>query len=285
MKKTAIILIILWVGILQSQSISEFNVAIFPDYFDNNVTIEYSGSVNMDNLPVNIGFLVPSEADSILQISVSETEKITRIRPEVIEGESWVFLAVEEEQFRLFVFTPPFDNRVGQRNYNFTFKSNQELSDAHIVVQEPINAEDFTLSKPGSEPFSDQHGLNFHRYHIDNHLANTKIDIGFQYVNPTGLTTLQALQTMLSEGGSAQTPIPSNRESQRSLSSVPERYNVPYWQPFTVLLILAVVIAIIVNKSEIAVKSGKSDNRFCTNCGKQINKSDKFCAHCGQKMK
>ena len=287
MNKTTIILIFFWIGSLHSQSINEFNVAVFPDYFNNGVTIEYSGSVNSDDLPINVGFLVPSEVDSILHISMSETENITRIRSENINGESWVFLSVEEEQFRLFVFTPPFSDPTGYRDYNFTFKSNQDLSDAHIAIQEPLKAENFRLLKPGSESFSDQHGLTFHRYHIDNQLANTEINIAFQYVNPTGLTTLQELQTMLSEGGASatQTTLPSSGESQLSPNSAPERVKIPYWQPFTILLILAVVIAIIVNKSETVTKLEKNDGQFCTNCGKQIAKTDKFCAKCGLKLK
>jgi ribosomal protein L33 len=271
---------------INAQALNELNVVVYPEYYNSGIMIEYSGTVDESVLPMTVRFLMPTDTDSIFVI-MNDAEEVGEPIPviPIMEGdESWITLGLVKTKFRLFAFSPPFSEPTGDRSYNFTFQTDQNLTDAHIVVQEPLNGERFRLEPEDSEPFSDQHGLTFHRFHIDNILAMTKKTILIRYTNPTGMTTIQALQSMLAnDNGSAITP--DTQGSPRN-NQAPIRYSIPYWQPFTVLLIFAAVVGYLVFRSKNAVGQPQTfeNGNFCPQCGKSTSKTDKFCPHCGHKL-
>jgi hypothetical protein len=273
---------------INAQALTDLDVVVYPEYYNSGIMIEYSGTVEESALPLTARFLMPSDTDSIFVMMNDDEEDAGNPIPvtPIMEGnESWITLELVKNKFRLFAFSPPFSEPRGDRSYEFTFETDQNLTVAHIVVQEPLNGERFQLVPDDSEPFSDQHGLTFHRFHIDNILAMTKKTILIRYTNPTGMTTIQALQNMLaSDDGSAIRP---NTQGSLENNQAPERYKIPYWQPFTVLLIFAAVVVFLVvrSKNPVGQPQLEQNEYFCSKCGKPTNKADKFCPHCGHKLR
>ncbi|MEE9189884.1 MAG: zinc ribbon domain-containing protein [Candidatus Neomarinimicrobiota bacterium] len=285
---------ILFLGLLflvvkiNAQALSDLNVVVYPEYYNSGIMIEYSGTVDESVLPKTVRFLMPTDTDSIFIIMNNEEEEIVEplsVTPIIDGTESWATVELMKKNFRLFAFSPPFSEPSGDRSYEFTFQTDQNLSVAHIVVQEPMNGERFRLEPEDSEPFTDQHGLTFHRFHIDNILAMTKKTVRIRYTNPTGMTTVQALQGMLaSDDGSMITP---NTQGSLSNNQAPERYSIPTWQPLTVLLVFAAVVGYLVVKSKkntVGQPQIDENGKFCPQCGKPTTKTDKFCPHCGHKL-
>ena len=175
-----------------------------------------------------------------------------------------------------------------KRSGSFELELNYSIDDAHIILQEPLIAEDFIFPEKDIESFKDQHGINFKRIHLNNYKANTNKTISFNYSNPSGDISINKLQTILSDNG--QSPLPPTESTSSSSIVPPLRHKLPSWQPLLVLSVVAVVVGWMYShqsKDEKAIPlkvSKQKKGKFCTQCGSPVNLKDKFCSNCGGKL-
>ncbi len=271
----------------QSSPFDLFDAVVYSEYYYDGIMVELNGEVKNESLPLNLEMAVPASTDSVFFVSGSaETEsEVKHLSVLKSNNRSFIQINVLEPIFRIFVFYPVRKDGIN-RSGEYNLEINQNVDDAHIVVQEPLIAENFTFSEQDAETFQDQHGLNFRRIHIHDYRANTTKTITFNYQNPSGEISINKLQQMLS-GGNVGTAQPS----QGTVNAPPIRHKLPLWQPLVVLGIVSVVVGLMFRsqqKSELKQtpmkKSENAQGNYCPQCGSVVQSDHKFCANCGGQL-
>ena len=274
----------------QSKPFNSFNVIIYPEYYFEGIMAELEAEIKQENLPLGFKMSVPDNSDSIFFVSgdsFSDPDvKNLKILKE--DNRSFINVNINDAKFRLFIFydlVKNNDNRFG----SFELELNHPIDDAHIILQEPLVAEDFVFSEKDIEPFKDQHGINFKRIHLNNFLANTNKSISFEYRNPSGDISINKLQTILSNDDQNTDLLPVQPTSNSSILP-PIRHKLPHWQPLLLLSVIATIVGWIYSrelkneKSMPSKVSNQKKGKFCTQCGSPVQLKDKFCSNCGGEL-
>jgi len=281
-----LIIIVLFFGFNYAQ-ISPFNsydVVLYPEYYFDGLMAEIDAEVKDESLPLDFEMRVPTNADSIFFVSgsASSQAEVKNLRILNSNNRSFVKINILENKFRLFIFYN-LEKKGDRRSGVFDLELNHSVNDAHIIVQVPLVAEEFTFSEKDSEEFKDQHGINFQRVHLHDFMANTTKSVSFSYENPTGEISINKLQTMLSTDDQIIAPSTSNIQVQ-----APTRHKLPLWQPLVVLGVVSLTVGWMfsVNRKKETLQesnSTSSNNKgsFCTNCGQGLLPEHKFCSNCG----
>ena len=237
MKKVLFILFQLGALVGQSSSFDLFDVIVYSEYYFDGIMAEVDGEVKTESLPLNFEMGVPANTDSVFFVSGSADSEAEVKHLSVLNtnNHSFIQVSVLESKFRIFIFYPIEKNGTN-RSGEFNLEINHDIEDAHIILQEPLVAENFTFSEKDAETFQDQHGLNFKRIHLNNFRANTNKSVSFNYENPSNDISINTLQGMLSDNAPASAPQPSQSKTP------PVRHRLPLWQPLVVLGVVAIVV-------------------------------------------
>lgn len=262
----------------QISPFKSYDVVIYPEYYFSGVMAEIEAEVLPDRLPLNLKFTTPSNTDSVFYVSGSaENPQIENLFTIQEGNKNYIKREISETRFRIFVFYD-LDKKGVQRSSEFSFQVNHPIDDAHIVVQEPLVAQNFIFSEDLAESFSDQHGINFKRIHMYDYKKNSVKNVSFSYKNPTQDISINSLQSNLAN--------PPNQTTE--VVSAPIRHKLPLWQPLVVLGIVSLLASVgfyFNTKKETSKNSETSvKGKFCTKCGQKIGKGDKFCSNCGEKL-
>ncbi len=286
MKKVLSILFLLGILSAQSSPFNSFDVVIYPEYYFDGIMAEVDGEVKGERLPLNFEMSVPANADSVFFVGgtaaiEAEVKHLTVLNT---NNRSFVQVSVVESKFRMFIFYPV-ERKGAERSGVFSLEINQDVEDVHVIIQEPLVAEDFTFSEKDAETFQDQHGLNFRRVHLHDFRDNTNKSVSFNYTNPSGDISINALQNMLSNDDRTAAPQP------QAAKTPPVRHKLPLWQPLVVLGIVAIVVGGMFffqrkseQKSVIVNRPERAKGKFCTNCGASVQTEYKYCANCGGQL-
>jgi hypothetical protein len=287
MKKSILTLLFLKVIVAQSSPFTLFDAVVYSEYYFDGIMVEVNGEVKTGSLPLNLEMGVPVSTDSVFFVSgTAETEsEVKTLSVLKTNNRSFIQVSVLESKFRIFVFYP-INKEGSDRSGVYNLEINQHVDDAHIVIQEPLVAENFTFSEKDAETFQDQHGLNFRRIHIHDYRANKRKSITFTYQNPSGEISINKLQEMLSEEN-----VGTGQPNQPTISEPPVRHKLPLWQPLVLLGIVSVAVGFIFRvqqKSELKDKAiNKSEitqGNYCPQCGSAVQAEHKFCANCGGQL-
>jgi hypothetical protein len=287
MKKSILTLLFLKVLVAQSSPFTLFDAVVYSEYYFDGIMVEVNGEVKTGSLPLNLEMGVPVSTDSVFFVSgTAETEsEVKTLSVLKTNNRSFIQVSVLESKFRIFVFYP-INKEGSDRSGVYNLEINQHVDDAHIVIQEPLVAENFTFSEKDAETFQDQHGLNFRRIHIHDYRANKRKSITFTYQNPSGEISINKLQEMLSEEN-----VGTGQPNQPTVSEPPVRHKLPLWQPLVLLGIVSVAVAFmfrVQQKSELKDKAiNKSEitqGNYCPQCGSAVQAEHKFCANCGGQL-
>ena len=287
MKKVLFILFQLGALVGQSSSFDLFDVIVYSEYYFDGIMAEVDGEVKAESLPLNFEMGVPANTDSVFFVSGSADSEAEVKHLSVLNtnNRSFIQVSVLESKFRIFIFYPIEKNGTN-RSGEFNLEINHDIEDAHIILQEPLVAENFTFSEKEAETFQDQHGLNFKRIHLNNFRANTNKSISFNYNNPSNDISINTLQGMLSDNS------PSSAAPQPSQPKTPPiRHRLPLWQPLVVLGVVAIVVGWMFHtqrklehKSEMETVDKSGKGKFCTQCGTRIEVHQKYCSNCGVQL-
>ncbi len=287
MKKSILTLLFLKVLVAQSSPFTLFDAVVYSEYYFDGIMVEVNGEVKTGSLPLNLEMGVPVSTDSVFFVSgTAETEsEVKTLSVLKTNNRSFIQVSVLESKFRIFVFYP-INKEGSDRSGVYNLEINQHVDDAHIAIQEPLVAENFTFSEKDAETFQDQHGLNFRRIHIHDYRANKRKSITFTYQNPSGEISINKLQEMLSEEN-----VGTGQPNQPTVSEPPVRHKLPLWQPLVLLGIVSVAVGFmfrVQQKSELKDKAiNKSEitqGNYCPQCGSAVQAEHKFCANCGGQL-
>ena len=286
MKKYLISLFLFGSILAQSSPFQSYDVVLYPEYYFNGIMVEIEGEVKQDSLPLDLKVQVPVNTDSVFFVTgnVASNANVIDLQIKKEQNLSFINTVLLDPNFRIFIFYDIKRNKQ-KRSGVFSFSINHPIDDAHIVVQEPIVAEDFVFSEKNAEVFKDQHGMNFKRVHLNNYLPKSVRKISFSYLNPSNDISINLLQSKLSDNPNPPADIPFKN------NSAPIRHKLPLWQPLFVLSIVSIAIGVMfyfqMKKEKIKSKSfnnSENSNKFCTHCGSGINIENKFCANCGGEL-
>jgi len=286
MKKVLFILFQLGTLVGQASSFDLFDVIVYSEYYFDGIMAEVDGEVKVESLPLNFEMGVPANTDSVFFVSGSADSEAEVKHLSVLNTNNRSFIQVNvlESKFRIFIFYP-IEKNGANRSGEFNLEINHDIEDVHIILQEPLVAENFTFSEKDAETFQDQHGLNFKRIHLNNFRANTNKSVSFNYENPSNDISINTLQGMLSDNAPASAPQPSQSKTP------PVRHRLPLWQPLVVLGVVAIVVGWMFhtqrkleNKAEMVTVHESGKGKFCTQCGTPIEAPQKFCANCGVQL-
>ena len=287
MKKSILALLFLKVIVAQSSPFNLFDAVVYSEYYFDGIMVEINGEVKNGSLPLNLEMGIPASTDSVFFVSgsaemESEVKTLSILKT---NNRSFIQVNVLESKFRIFVFYP-IDKEGSDRSGVYHLEINQHVDDAHIVIQEPLVAENFTFSEKEAETFQDQHGLNFRRIHIHDYRANKRKSITFTYQNPSGEISINKLQEILSEGN-----VGTAQPEQPTVSEPPVRHKLPLWQPLVLHGIVSVAVGFmfrVQQKSELKEKTINkaeiTEGNYCPQCGSTVQTEHKFCAKCGGQL-
>ncbi len=276
---------VLLAGFLSAQSagdtpFEDFIIAVWPEYDNPGILVIYTGTVKSDRLPLPLELRVPHETTVVMEVGQSDT--VSDLRPvDLVQrnGAQWVDLTVVRSSFQIEYYFNPFDASES-RQAKITLQLNQPLADYHIAIQHPLAAQGFTFSEKEVEAFSDDHGLTYSRTHLPSLAAGSAKEIAFSYRNPSGRLSVALLQEMLGGDASSAPPASGGRDKI-------SRYRLPTYEPMAVLGLLAVAVGFLFwrsNSKQATPLAGGVHEKFCSQCGVAVKKSDGFCSGCGSKL-
>lgn len=277
-KNIPVLLLLLCFAAGQGSKFTDLDVIVYPEYYYEGIMVEVNGSLSRAALPLEIDFSVPAHTDSAFFVSGEETDQnIEHLTILSSPKGHYLRLNIRNEKFRIFFFYN-IDKTGQERKGSFTFQMDQFLEDAHLIVQKPVVARNFKYSEKEAQSYEDQHGIEFLRLHLHDYDASKGKTISFSYDNPSGETSIEHLQKMLSAND-------RNSPAQGRMNSTGKqnRYKLTHWQPLAVLASLAVIIGIM-----FAVRNnnstGKKSGNFCSACGKPLKAGNQYCGNCGEKI-
>ena len=132
----------------QSKPFNSFNVIIYPEYYFEGIMAELEAEIKQENLPLGFKMSVPDNSDSIFFVSGDSfsAPEVKNLKILKENNRSFINVNIKDAKFRLFIFydlVKNNDNRFG----SFELELNHPIDDAHIILQEPLVAEDFVFSE------------------------------------------------------------------------------------------------------------------------------------------
>ena len=264
-----------------------FDIVIYPEYYYDGVMVEIESRIKEGQQPFELTMALPSNIDSVFYVQKNELNRgnVRFLDIQNKKSDPLVRLKIEDSDFKMFLFYK-LKKEGEKRKGAYILNINYDIDEAHIVIQEPLSANEFKISEKISDIFSDENGINYNRMHINNLKKNSPKEISFDYTNELNELTINLINN--------QSMLPSDALSEESNTKTrPIRYSVPVWQPISVLIILAFGIGFtfflhlkkekISNSASLNSKKNKLEN-FCIHCGKPVGKQNKFCANCGGKL-
>ncbi|MBT3217162.1 MAG: zinc ribbon domain-containing protein [Candidatus Marinimicrobia bacterium] len=258
---------------------SRFDVAVYPEYYFPGVMVEIQVEPLEGQSFPEFSMVIPSNADSAFMVGQSDESEPILLAIHSFDGESQIVIPESNVSVRIFYFYS-----VERKGHSVSFDVILEIdaivADAHILIQEPMVAELFTLSEKGAEVFQDTHGLTFHRFHVKDVKPGANKSIVVSYQNTSGETTIDLLKSMLNTNNTNTNREKPNRS--KSMGAI-QRHTLPTWQPLTVLGALAIIIGLLFTQQRKREEHGEG-KAFCTSCGSGVQPNDKFCAKCGKEQ-
>lgn len=255
---------------------SRFDAAVFPDYYYKGIMVEIQAEPDSGKSFEAFSLTVPVQVDSAFMVAPpGGNPKLLPVKD--ADGGKQIEIPESADPIRIFYFYSA-NRSENSVSFQYSLSAGITINDAHILIQEPLVAENFSISKSGSEKFEDPHGLTFHRYHIPELYSGELVSYSVSYSNPSGKTTMEVLQNLLS----TDQPDMSGHEPVLS-ENVIQRHTLPSWQPLSVLGAFALAVGFLFQRKRKFEAQQKSDHN-CTSCGTQRKSEDNYCAKCGKEL-
>ncbi|MFQ6678049.1 MAG: zinc ribbon domain-containing protein [Fidelibacterota bacterium] len=265
---------------LQAEPVMDpVNINIYSEYYYNGVMVEIETIVEFDQDTADISFTIPAGTDSVFLIKgiPSQDSKIIPIDLDHLDRSNMIKFPLSEPQFRLFIFFNPFDEG-HEKSFTYPIGSNIQMKNVHIAIQEPVMAEDFSISREISSESNDQHGIKFASVNMGDINVNTVETVSVKYLNHTGKTTIETLKDQLRGEAAPKT------DPHTIVEEKPKRHTLLLWEPMAILGVLSLIIGIMFYSKNKKTTLIDGKRNYCHSCGSKLNLEDKFCSNCGEKL-
>lgn len=182
-------------------SYEEFDVLILPDYEYPGVEIRIEGVVKPGEYPRYLELGIPNDTEAaILSKPDSQGNPVSElIKARESDGRFFLPVDVSESRFLLRYYFSPFDSNSVERAFTYELVTNEALYDLHVILQEPIGAQNLRHTLAAAEELVGEFGLVYYQQHLSELLPGTSYLVDVSYENPTQALTLVELQTRMEQ--------------------------------------------------------------------------------------
>jgi hypothetical protein len=259
----------------------EFNnvhLWVYPEYDDPRLLVMLQGEIIGVQPPATVRFLVPSAAEMYSAGSIDAQGQYSggppQREPSVILGWDEISYDVTTDTFRVEYYDPVI-TELPDKTIVYRFRSLYPISSLHIVVQEPRQSSNYSISPEGTLS-TDSRGLSNHTYEYHDIESDSLISYSITYTKSNPLPSLSI------EDDESTNPI------------------------LIVTAVVGIILVFIVgfylvkkskpkNRAErkrIAQRASISSprrkkhlpHRFCSQCGQPLDESSQYCQYCGAKL-
>lgn len=241
---------------------------IYPEYDDSRLLVMLEGQIAGVQAPATVRFLIPSTAEMTWAGSMDAqgdySEGPPPREPSAIPGWDEIIFNVTTDTFRVEYYDPIIIG-LPDKSIAYEFRRLYPISSLHVVIQEPKQSSNFSVSPEGALSSGSQ-GFTNHNYEYHDIDDGPPINFNIAYTKSDALPSL-------SIGDDASTPV---------------------------ALIVATIIGTLlvfgagfyrVRKSRlrsasVPVSAGEKHppRRFCPQCGQAPDDSSRFCRYCGTEL-
>jgi len=281
--------------------IDTLTVAIWPEYDQPETLVVYRVQLDAEApLPVEVSFRLPPYIQEMYAVAYGDSGGgLVSIDPttyELRQEDDGVRLTmpVTSPRLQFEYYDPNILVKDGDaRQLTFDFIAPYAIAKASFEVQEPFEAQGFTLTPAPESTITGGDSLQYHITTVDDLTAGDPFTVSASYRRATDETSLNAL---VAETGVSQASPPSDAASPPS-DAAPPPSDAASGTPTWVYLLVGVVGLLLLAGIGYWWWKGRSDAgevqkqptappvRYCYKCGAPLHEDARFCQSCGAEVK
>lgn len=167
-------------------------VEIWPEYDRPEVLVIYRGELHPDTqLPALLTFRLPGYLEDMHAIAVEENGNLVDANPDSVESrhegdELLLTFATPSRRIQFEYYDPVILTKDGQtRQLDFEFSAPYEIETSTFEVQEPFQAQDFSLTPPPDNSFVSADGLKYNNIEVTGLAADDNFSLTATYQRDT----------------------------------------------------------------------------------------------------
>jgi hypothetical protein len=280
-------------------TIAHVEIALWPEYDRHAILVIYRVQLAADTfLPAQIRLPIPSEVGEPYAVAWQDENGQLLVADFMSESQAdWQIITLTSgglsAQLEYYI-----DYEVSEsiRSFSFSWPEGFAVEDLSYEVQEPINAQDFTIYPTPNRSITGNDDLVYHFADLGPVAINASISIEFTYSNPSNQLSFDSI--------SAPVPLPQTSPVVGE-GGTPDIYEIMPWLLGGLGVVLVAVGGYFYLQSRrrpVAVKrerrrtsrrkpseqeEGLVDSSiiYCHQCGTRASVSDHFCRHCGVSLR
>jgi hypothetical protein len=236
---------------------------LYPEYDDPRLLVMLEGKVAANEVPTQISFLVTNTAEMYSAGSKDAQGKYSGGPPDRIASQiaGWdqISYQLKTDTFRVEYY----DNIItgtADKKIAYDFRWLYPMTDLTVIVQQPLKTSNFTVIPAGTPGTEGQFSVNTYNFSNPDINKPLHFDISYSKTNHNLTLTLIVITALVSVAVVVFFIINRLKKKKPAKKVVETRPRIP-------------------NKT-----AAPSNDKFCDQCGRPIDKRFKFCPHCGNDL-
>lgn len=192
----AIFLLVLLPQIVRAQSptarLNSLTVELWPEYDQPEVLVIYRGQLSPDTtLPATITFPIPAYVNEMHAVAVEDDGQLFNVNPETVglepqDGHQLLSFQVTAPGFQFEYYDPEILTRQDQlRRLDYTFTAAHPIDTLVLEVQEPAQAQNFSMTPEPERSSAAQNSLRHHTIQQSGLATGQTVELTASYSRPT----------------------------------------------------------------------------------------------------
>ena len=171
-------------------TIEQASLRLWPEYDDPGLLVIFAGQfTDTGTFPQRVLFPIAEGARNIQATYQDASGNLLMREYELVEGKLAYEMPLPTFHYEYYVDRPPSDN---QREIVFNFDPGYAAKALEVVIQEPARATDFSMSPTEQSNFRGADGLTYHVINLTNVAAGNTVNLTIRYTkNDANLTKAQ----------------------------------------------------------------------------------------------
>ncbi|MCA9982178.1 MAG: zinc ribbon domain-containing protein [Anaerolineales bacterium] len=252
------------------------SVQLWPDYDQEALLVLISGVLPADvSRPATVSLPLPpnSTVNAVAQVS-EDGGGLLNLEYEV-EGNLLTF-TTPSPGFRV-EYYQPYVVTGTERMVRFAWTPTTAVGQVVTSVQEPLAAQNFTLSPPADQIQQLDNGIRYHLYNPQSLTAGQPLFVEINYDLPTG----QLTQSLMPSLPASETALPEPAPETTPRGVIPDWVLFAGAFGFLLVGLFFFASAWLDRQKKKGTPNKPVRGKFCGVCGTAVGKNDKFCRQCG----
>jgi hypothetical protein len=309
----ALIVALLITSTAQAQSavtgLDRLEIELWPDYDRPALLVLLTGVLPPGTaLPANVRLPIPAEAELHVVARISDTSEMiddVSYNTEVgDDGQQFLTFTAPDLRFRVEYYLP-YTAEGDERQFAFSWQSDLEIVLLAVLIQQPLNAVNFSTEPAAPTVQPGEEGFNYHAFPEQPVVAGQQFAVQGSYTLRPAVLSANALATAQAAGSppGASTAVPADSDPAGNTPGL-----LRYWPIILAAIAGLVLLALagwllLFRRTAPAPTGRKATPRrpqtperkqtaaggsavgFCHQCGQAIQPGDHFCRNCGATIK